>query len=134
MPRPVALFTDDELLDGLARHGRTIAGMTAYAAEVGCSLSLVRMREARHRRNTGGKVRDWDCSWDWRLRYRPTLAEIARLERTDGASTCIERWGAHPSTLRKFAPDRKKVQPSVPFQGHRPCGNRTESGQSGARP
>jgi hypothetical protein len=102
-----AIFTDPQLLDGLERHGWNATGFKAFAAEVCCSVGLVRIRERRIRIARGETARSHDLSWESKLRYRPTLEQVERLERTHGDYACLVRWGAVPAELKRLAKARK---------------------------
>ncbi|KQP90774.1 hypothetical protein [Methylobacterium sp. Leaf117] len=92
---------DSEVEAGVAAAG----SVAAYARSKGVTAGLVSNRLSRIR-CARGEPAAWDISWEEKLRYRPTRAEIQRLldyEGADGPAICKERWGAGPAYLMKRA-------------------------------
>ena len=64
-------------LDVLAEIER-LGSLDAVAQRYGCTKSGVSVAARRARQARGDEIERYDCSWDARLRYRPTVKQIER--------------------------------------------------------
>lgn len=98
MPQPAPRFSDVDLAAAVDAG----EDLHAFAVRVGVRYGLVQSRLRRLRIERGEAVRaSGDFTWDDKLKFQPTPAQVEALYRTHGREAVVGRWGRQYGDLRR---------------------------------